>query len=203
MRKVSDVVKATLAQFLLIVFSVVLGLYLSERIEERKRVQEANRLLAVLQSELQENRRLLNYWAPYHQEISENLDSLSGDAAFLARFLDNKSVLFQDLLTRGTFMGRMPASDAWDIAKSHPLIVNIDYDKLIALSKVYNQQASTFRPGFEISEIYNSKDVNTAENARVNLELMSDRMREMVAREDQLRVYYSEAGDVLGLDEEP
>ncbi|MEM1093808.1 MAG: hypothetical protein AAGJ10_04320 [Bacteroidota bacterium] len=200
MRKTWDAIKATLAQFLLIVFSVVLGLYLSDRIEERKKAQEASALLSVIEAEVAENMSLFDYWAPYHQRVWLKLDSLSRDAAFVEQFVNERTILFPTLLAeRGTLMGRTPTSDAWDIAKSHPLTVNIDYHKLIALSRVYNQQASTLEPMFDMFDLYNSSSVNAEVEAAANLKLMAERLRELVKREEQLMYYFAHADTTLGL----
>ena len=96
-------------------------------------------------------------------------------------------------------MSRMPSSDAWDIAISHPLIVNFDYDELLMLSKIYNQQNSTFEPAEKISEIFFSPEFNTKEKAKANLQKFNSRMREIVGREMQLINYYNEAEKVLKL----
>ena len=138
-------------------------------------------------------------WAPYHQEINKNLDSLSKDPAFIAAFKNNKYTIFERLFTRGTFLSRMPINDAWDIAKSHPLIVNIDYDKLLILSRVYKQQELTFKSVFEIFELFNSKDINIEKDAKSNLELISNRIQEFVALEKQLMYYYKQAEEILDL----
>jgi len=102
----------------LIVFSVVLGLYLSERIEDRKNKKEAAKLLSRIKSELKANKNLLDYWVPYHTEMVESLDSISNDKMFVGNFINDNSALNQ-IFTRGTIMSELPANDAWDIAKSH------------------------------------------------------------------------------------
>lgn len=186
-----------ITQLFLIVFSVVLGLFLSERIEDRKNEKDATKLLSKIKSEVNDNKKLLEHWAPYHGEIATSLDSLCNNEKFVENFINDKSTLFKEVLTRGTFMSRMPSSDAWDIAKSHPLIVNIDYDELLILSKIYNQQKSTFEPAAKLSEIFYSPDFNTKENAKSNLQKFNGRMQEIVGREMQLINYYNEAEKVL------
>ncbi len=192
-------IKEYIAQFILIVFSVVLGLYLSERIEERKQIQESNDLLATIKTELKDNISLLEKWAPYHKKIKEKLDSLSTDTMFIEQFVKDRNILFEKLFTRGTFMSIMPASDGWEIAKSHPLVVKIDYDKYLILSRIYNQQERTFEPALEMFELLNSKDVNIKKDAKSNLELMYNRLFEFVARENQLMDFYKEAEKKLDL----
>ncbi|MEO1627528.1 MAG: hypothetical protein AAFV25_20425 [Bacteroidota bacterium] len=198
----SNSTKQLITQFILIVFSVVLGLYLSERIEDGKKRKESKELLTTIESELKDNIRLLNKWVPYHHEVSKRLDSLSKDETFKETFMRDKFAALYQLLTEGTFMGRRPASDAWDIAKSHPLIVNIEHQKLVALSRIYNQQEMTFDPGMEMINLIKSKGVNAPENVEENLVLMSNHMDELVAREKQLVYYYRQAKEILDLDDE-
>jgi len=195
-------IKQILTQSLLIVFSVVLGLYLSERIEERKKKNESKVLLAKIKAEVQDNIRILEEYAPYHQEISKNLHTLSQDDAFVQAFIDNQYVLMDTLFTRGNFMGLFPANDAWEIAKAHPLMVNIDYDQLLILSRIYNQQANTFEPGMKMFELLNSTHVNTPEDAVGNLELLSNRMHELVSREQDLLYFYKKGEAILSLKED-
>lgn len=66
-------IKQNITQVVLIVFSVVLGLYLSERIEERKKRKESYELLTTIKSEVKDNIRLVEKWGLYHQEINKNL----------------------------------------------------------------------------------------------------------------------------------
>ena len=198
MRKEKPIVK-NITQLFLIVFSVVLGLFLSERIEEQKNKNQAEKLLSKITSEVSENKKLLEYWAPYHAEIAQKTDILSKDDLFIENFINDKTVLFKEVLTEGTFMRRFPSSDAWDIAKSHPLIVNIDYEELLILSKIYNQQKSTFEPADAIAEIFFSSDFNSRENAKLNLERFNTLMQEVASREKDLINYYKEAEVIFEL----
>ena len=202
MKKRSIDIGGIITQFVLIVFSVVLGLYLSERIEERKKIQESEELLAKIKAEVKDNIILLNEWVPYHQEIKWKLDSIYNDPEFIEAFVADKFAFFERLLSKGTFMGRSPANDAWDIAKAHPLIVNFEYDKLLILSRIYKQQEMTFEPAMKMIEIFDSKGVNSSQEARANLEVMLNHWHELVAREEQLMVYYREGVEILGLRDE-
>jgi len=199
MENKSNSIKQIATQFFLIVFSVVLGLYLSERIEDRKKSKESDELLATLIAEVQDNLILLNKWVPYHQEMRGIMDSLAESQVFLEEFISNKYTIYDKLLTKGTFMGRSPASDAWDIAKSHPLIVNIDYDKWVIMSRIYNQQESTFEPALDMIKLLESPGANSEEDAQSNLEAMSSYMLDFTARERQLMAYYNKAAEIFDL----
>lgn len=185
-------------QVFLIVFSVVLGLYLSERIEERKNEKDAAKLLSKIKSELNVNKRLLDIWVPYHGEIINRLDSLLNDEKFIVNFINDKSAIFE-VFTKGTIMSDMPSNDAWDIAKSHPLIVNIDYDTLLRLSKVFNQQEITYESFPKLIDLILSPDFNAPEKARPNLQSFKNKLKDIYGRELQLLNYYRETEKILPL----
>ncbi len=186
-----------LKQLFLIVFSVVLGLFLSERIEERKNEREAAMLLSKITSEVNDNKKLLEEWVPYHRQIVHRLDSLINDETFINDFIDDESTLFEAILTEGNLMGSSPSDDAWDIAKSHPLIVHFDYEELLVLSRIYNQQAMTYEPIPKVIELLLSADFNNKEHAKPNLQTFKNQFREVVSREIQLMIYFKEAEKIL------
>lgn len=191
-----DSIVKNITQVLLIVFSVVFGLYLSERIEDRKNEKEATKLMSKIKSELNANIKLLNEWVPYHREIVKKLDSLTNDETFIEEFILDKTILYS-IFSKQTLMGESPTSDAWDIAKSHPLIVNFDYDELFALSRIYNQQKSAFASIPRLVELLLSADLNAREQARINLILFKDQLHDISMRELQLISYYNEAEEIL------
>lgn len=185
-----------ITQVFLIVFSVVLGLYLSERIEDRKNEREAQKLLSKIKSELNNNVKILDIWVPYHREMVQKLDTLVADEKFIEDFIADKSALYS-AFTKNTLMGESPSSDAWDIAKSHPLVVNFDYDELFVLSRIFNQQRTTYEPIPRLVEFLISNDLNAREQARANLISFKNRLNDISMRELQLVSYYNEAEKIL------
>ncbi len=186
-----------LQQLFLIVFSVILGIYLSERIEERKNEKEAALLLSKIKSEVETNQKILEDWVPYHIAVVRRLDSLSNNETFISQFVEDESALFRQVLTRGSLMGSSPSNDAWDIAKSHPLIVHFDYEDLLILSKIYNQQIMAYSSVPKVVEILLSADFNAAEKAKTNLRAFTNLMREIVSRENQLLDYIAQSEKIL------
>ncbi|MEO1217926.1 MAG: hypothetical protein AAFY45_30640 [Bacteroidota bacterium] len=192
-------IQQNLKQLLLIVFSVVLGIFLSERIEERKKEREAALLLSKLKSEINDNKKLLEYWVPYHIEIVHRLDSLNKNEQFVRDFINDPSYLYNAVLTRGNLMSDSPSNDAWEIAKSHPLVVHFDYEDLLILSKIYNQQEGTYQSVPKLIELFLSADFNARGKAKQNLQSFRNQMREITSREVQLMNYFKEADTILKL----
>ena len=191
-----DPILKNISQILLIVFSVVLGLYLSERIEDRKNKKEASKLLSKIKAELNENKRLLDEWVPYHGEILKTLDSLTNDDIFVENFIEDKSAIFE-AFSRGTIMSDMPSNDTWDIAKNHPLVVDFDYDELLMFSKIYNQQEFTYESIPKLIDLMLSPEFNAKESSMQNLQLFKDKLGEIYGRELQLVNYYNRAEKLM------
>ncbi len=185
-----------LSQICLIVFSVVLGLYLSDRLEDKKNKAEASLLLSKIKIELNENKKLLDYWVPYHQRIVYRLDSLEKDKNFTTAFIKDQKILYK-IFDRGTLMSDTPSNDAWDIAKGHPLIVNLKYDQLLAITKIYNQQKSTFISVPKLIDLMLSPDFNSQEKAENNLKSLKNILTDILNKETQLVNYYNQAEEIL------
>lgn len=185
-----------ISQIVLIVFSVVLGLYLSERIEDRKNEKEAIKLLSKIKYELNENKKILDSWVPYHVEAVKKLDSLSQNQSFIENFISDNSILYS-AFNRGTIMSETPSNDAWDIAKSHPLIVNFEYNELLILSKIYKQQKSAYDQVPKLVEVLVASDLNDRQKAKSNLQLIKNMLHDISSRELQLVDYYNRAEKIL------
>ncbi len=190
-------VLTNLKQLVLIVFSVILGILLSERIEEKKNEKEAELLLSKIKSEVQSNKQILEDWLPYHDLIVNRLDSIKHEQTFIDRFIEDEYALYNEVITNGNLMGDMPSKDAWDIAKSHPLIVHFDYEKLLILSKIYNQQELTYVGVPQMIELFLSADFNSPEKAKANIQTFSNQMREVRGREISLLNYMNQADSIL------
>lgn len=189
-----------LQQLILIVFSVVLGILLSERIEERKNEKEAELLMSKIKIEVLDNKRLLEYYTPYHRDITRRLDSLVQDEAFMESFKEDVSALFENALTQGNLMTRSPANDAWDIAKSHPLVVHFDYAELLTLSRIYNQQEMAYKSVPEIIKLLLSPDFNAEDKAVQNIKSFKNLIREVASREQALLNYMNGGEEILQLE---
>ena len=190
-------IKENITQLFLIVFSVVLGLYLSERIEENKSKKEAALLLSKITAEVNENRKPLEEWIPYHRQVYSSLDSLIEDDGFVQRFIEDESNLFKEVITNGNLMGETPSDEAWDITKSHPLVVHFDYDDMYVLSRIYNQQSMTYDPVPKLIELFLSADFNSSGVAKKNLQTFKNQLREVLTREIQLLQYIKDGDKTL------
>ena len=128
------------------------------------------------------------------------MDSTFSNESFINLFIEDRSALYR-IFSKNTIMGETPSNDAWDIAKSHPLIVNLDYEELFILSKIYNQQKFAYDPFFKLVDILLAPDFNEEEKARANLKMFQNRFANMVGLEIQLVNYYNQAEEILKFEE--
>jgi len=197
LRKLKKIIEVYLPQVFLIVFSVVLGMYLNQKMLERNDRKKADKLLSMVEAEVKSNQRILKDWYPYHQRMYQKLDSLKDDSNFIKDFQKDKNVLFEKLLTRGSFMKESLSDASWEVTKLNPVVSEISFDKMNILTKVYNQQKGTFEPMHKMFDLLSKPFINTPKNAKENLNLISGFVRELAAREAQLLYYYKKADELL------
>jgi len=171
-------------QVLLIVFSVVLGLYLNQKLVDRNEQRQANELLSLVLEEVKTNRAMTADWKPYHDSVKVNFLKLKSDDEFLKEFTINKEILFGTLFTRGAFMRQLPSNSAWEIAKSNPLVSKINFKDMKLLADVYSAQEYVYEPFFKMLDYFNSPGINHKEVAKESLTNMYINFREVVGREN-------------------
>lgn len=182
--------KIYIPQILLIVFSVVLGLYLSEKINQRQDRQMAQQLVSYLKTEVKQCRETMLEWIPYHEKLKITIDSLIKDEAFIKQFEENPNALFYGA-DKGLFNGDI-TSTAWETALLNPAISEISYTQLKDFHKVYNQIDITFRPLEDMTDLVFSADFNAPNKSKQNLQVFSSLLWEMIGREKSLIFYCNE-----------
>ena len=193
--------KEYVSQVLLIVFSVVLGLFLSEKIKERQDKQMAQQLISHLKTEIEQCRETMLEWMPYHQDLKDKLDSLRVDDSFIKEFEKDPSAVFE-VAPRGFFNGKV-TSVAWETALLNPAISEISYHQMRDFKNVYNQLDITFfdanrSPLQKMMDLALSFDFNTPNKSKQNLQAFSTSTQELIGREIDVIIYCNKAlGDTL------
>jgi len=172
-------------QVLLIVFSVVLGLFLSGKISERQDKKMAKQLVGHLKKEISHNREEILEWLPYHLKLRGKLDSARNDKNFLKKFITDQTALYE-LTDKGLFNGEINTA-AWETAILSPAISEVSYEQLRDFSKVYKQIDITYEPILNrAQDLLTSSNFNTEENAKANLFTLRTLVQELAGREISL-----------------
>ena len=191
--------KEILPQILLIVFSVVLGLTLTKRIETIQTRKKADKLVIHLKEEIAWNRTQVLDWMPYHQKLKTAIDSVSKEPSFISAFEEDLFVL-DSLASKGLFNGSINTA-AWETAKLSNAMSEIPYTLLKDISKVYNQLGATLDPIGDMGDLLMRSDVNAKGKSKGSLFTLSRQLRELIGREYRFLIYCNQVlGDTNGSD---
>jgi hypothetical protein len=184
-----------LFESVLIVFSILLALSVSECSERSNRQERAEVALDNIRAEIASNAASLRRIVPYHQQMLARLDLLLADSASVLR---SQGVI--GTISRIAPEGLQPptlGSTAWGIATTTDAISRIDYAQVYVLSRLYQIQhmgVETTVP--RLSELLLSRETfQTERDPLPSLRLLQLILNELVTQEQFLLQRYTE---VLG-----
>jgi hypothetical protein len=187
-----------LFESVLIVFSILLALSVSECSERSNRQERAEVALDNIRAEIASNAASLRRIVPYHQQMLARLDLLLADSASVLR---SQGVI--GTISRIAPEGLQPptlGSTAWGIATTTDAISRIDYAQVYVLSRLYQIQhmgVETTVP--RLSELLLSRETfQTEQDPLPSLRLLQLILNELVTQEQFLLQRYTE---VLGANE--
>ncbi|MBA2571556.1 MAG: hypothetical protein H0V06_00820 [Gemmatimonadetes bacterium] len=184
-----------LFESVLIVFSILLALSVSECSERSNRQERAEVALDNIRAEIASNAASLRRIVPYHQQMLARLDLLLADSASVLR---SQGVI--GTISRIAPEGLQPptlGSTAWGIATTTDAISRIDYAQVYVLSRLYQIQhmgVETTVP--RLSELLLARETfQTEQDPLPSLRLLQLILNELVTQEQFLLQRYTE---VLG-----
>ncbi|MGI8951686.1 MAG: hypothetical protein ACR2FN_08895 [Chitinophagaceae bacterium] len=165
--------KEYLGESLLIVFSVVLALGLTELFNKLHEQQQTKEILHQLREELIENKKSAAEQYAYHQQVFEIIDSAKNNLAFAKKFLDSGKVHLNIIFPKGAILHDLN-DVAWQEAKQNNVVSKIDLGTYSLLTDIYDNQQRilNFEPSLE--KILISYDSRKPENLQVTLTLIHD-----------------------------
>ena len=165
--------KDYLGESVLIIFSVVLALILTEVINKFHENQQTNEILKNLREEIVANERLETEQYAYHLQVMKNIDSALAYPDYQKKFLANGILDFDLIAPKGVLLHDLN-SVAWQVAKQANIIAKISNDEYSLLNNIYDQQDRL--PNLEkgIGDAVLSRESRTAADNRVTLILVKD-----------------------------
>src|SRR4051812_15546477 len=146
--------KEYLGESLLIIFSVILALGLTEvinNINEEKRTKE---VLHQLKEELITNKKAEEEQYVYHRQVLKNIDSALRHPAFAKKFINDSGEidLTNTIAPHGVL--RHDLNDvAWQVAKENNIFSKIDLSTYSLLTDIYNNQQRITNSEQEIGHV--------------------------------------------------
>jgi hypothetical protein len=186
-----------IAECLLIVFSVILALILTEFIDNLNDKNRTTEILHELKDELIENKKNEEAQYAYHLQALKNIDSALKDPAFAQQFIMNGEINLGIIAPHGVIFQDLN-DVAWQIAKQNNIVSKIDISTYGLLNNIYNNQARITNSEDKIAQILLSYESRKPENLRITLILFKDSYRAWdVDRAPALIENYQKAIDIL------
>jgi hypothetical protein len=165
--------KEYFGESLLIVFSVVFALVLTEAFNKLHEERHTKEVLHQLREELIENKKNEEDQYKYHLQVLKNIDSALHNAAFAQKFITNGEINLKPIAPDGLL--RHDLNDvAWQVAKQNNIFSKMDLSTYGLLTDIYNNQDRITKSEEEIAKALLSFESRKPENLRITLILMRD-----------------------------
>lgn len=192
--------KEYLGESLLIIFSVVLALLLTElfnKLHENSREQE---ILKQLREELVNNKKSEEIQYAYQLQVLKNIDSALLHPVYAKQFIDSGMINLKTIAPDGVRRADLN-SVAWEVAKQNNILAKLDLNTYTMLTDIYDQQQHITKAEDEIARVLLAWESRKPENLRTTLILTRDNYHGWaVDRAPVLLVKYQQAIDKLSHD---
>jgi hypothetical protein len=189
--------KEYVGESLLIVFSVVLALFLTELFQKLHENRQTREVLHELRQELINNKKSEEIQLSYHQQVLKNIDSALADPAIAKQFINNGVLNLKVIAPEGVLC-RDLYDVAWDVAKQNNIFAKVDLNTYRLLTGIYDNQQRIMKSEGEISRVLESWESRQTDNLRTTLILIKDNyLGWAVDRAPELLKKYQEAIDRL------
>jgi len=165
--------KEYLGECLLIVFSVILALGLTEYFTSLHDKNKAHEILHQLREELISNKKDAADQYAYHLKVFKFIDSAKKNPSFAKKFIDSNKVHLGVLFPQGVLLHDLN-DVAWQQAKQNDVFSKIDLDTYSLLTEIYNNQSRILNLEPSLEKILISYDSRKEENLQVTLTLLHD-----------------------------
>ena len=191
--------KEYLGECLLIVFSVILALVVTEYINNLNEKRRTNEVLRELRDELAENKKMEEEQYAYQLQVLKNVDSALQHPEFAKKFInDSGEIDLTNTIAPHGIMRHDLNDVAWQIAKQENIFSKVDISTYSLLNDIYNNQARITNSEDKIAQILLSFESRKPQNLRSTLILLRDSYHGWdVDRAPNLLRLYQEAIDKL------
>src|SRR5262249_52863321 len=150
---------------LLIIFSVLLALILTELINQWHDSRETSQLIHDIRNELNENRSKEREQLTYQQKVLSNIDSALTTIPFQDQIVSNGEFNLK-LIAPDGLLHRYLTDIAWQIAKQKNIESRIELQDLSLLTHIYQEQERVMRSEDELAKVLFDRASRNPANTR-------------------------------------
>jgi hypothetical protein len=168
--------KEYFGESILIVFSVLFALGLTELITAWHERQQIHDLVANVRAELIHNRNAEEEKYHYDLKVVQNIEAALADEN-IQRQIVAKGEFHLTVIAPNGVLFRYLNNEAWNVAKSRDVLFKLDMDTAALLTGIYDDQTRVMRVEDEVAKILLSRESRRSENVRETLILIRDNYR--------------------------
>ncbi len=165
--------KEYLGESMLIIFSVLLALVLTEYFNKLHDRRETKELLDNIRTELVRNKQLELQQYIYQKKILKAIDSALKTPSFQQKILSGGEFHLDYIAPEGV-VNRDLSEVAWEVAKSHNITSKVSFKLVAKLTNIYANQARIDKVEEKVASVLLSWESRKGENIRETLILLRD-----------------------------
>jgi len=165
--------KEYVGESLLIIFSVLLALILTEYFNYLHEKKDTNELISNVRNELITNRKLEGEQYAYQLKVLKSIDSALANPEMQKKIVSNGEFHLNYIAPAG-ILYRFFDDAAWEVAKSHNISSKVDIQTIYMLTHIYADQERVMKVEDEVAKVIFSPESRKQENIRTTLILIRD-----------------------------
>jgi hypothetical protein len=165
--------KEYLGESLLIIFSVLLALFLTEYINNLHEKKSTREMLDNIKAELIRNKQKEQEQYSYQQNILKRIDSALRTPSFQQKILSDGDFHLNYIAPEGV-VNRDLSTVAWDVAKSNNITTKAGFDLVSKLTDIYANQARIDKVEEKVADVLLSREARDPARIRETLILLRD-----------------------------
>jgi len=166
-------IKEYLGESLLIIFSVLLALVLTEFINNQHEKSQTREQLQNIKEELIKNLKAEKEQYVYQQSVLKRIDSVLKNPTLEGKVVTNGEFHLDYVAPEG-IQYRDLSRVAWQVAQSQNITTKIKFSLVEKLTDIYDQQARIDKLEDKVADVFLKYESRKPENIRISLILMRD-----------------------------
>jgi hypothetical protein len=165
--------KDFLAESILIIFSVLLALIVSEFINKLHEKEKTKNLVKNIVTELRHNKESIKEMQIYNQQVLSKIDSALTYPQFQEKIVSNDEFHLNVIAPAGVLY-RYLDNVAWTIAKENDIMSRINFETIAILTRVYEDQDRIAKVENEVADVIFSRTSRDPKQIHATLILIRD-----------------------------
>ena len=165
--------KEYFGESILIVFSVLLALFVTESINKLHERQKTKILLKSIVNELISNKKAIQEMQVYNLQVLSRIDSALKDKNFQRKIVSNDEFHITMIAPNGVLY-RFLDNVAWTVAKNNDIMAKLDIESLSVLTYIYEDQDRIKKMEDEVGRVFIDRSSRNSRQVRTTLILIRD-----------------------------